>query len=38
MATDLPVDPCPTGLYDDRKGGDPAEWPTDLRVREVPTR
>jgi protein gp37 len=20
----------------DRKGGDPAEWPTDLRVREFP--
>jgi protein gp37 len=22
----------------DKKGGDPAEWPEDLRVREVPTR
>jgi hypothetical protein len=23
---------------DDRKGGDPAEWPEDLRVRQFPTR
>jgi hypothetical protein len=21
----------------DRKGGDPTEWPIDLRVREMPT-
>jgi protein gp37 len=25
-----------TLLYDDRKGGDPSEWPADLRVREFP--
>lgn len=24
-------------LFDDKKGGDPAEWPEDLRVREFPT-
>jgi protein gp37 len=24
-------------IYRDPKGGDPAEWPEDLRVREVPT-
>lgn len=23
-------------LLDDPKGGDPAEWPADLRVREMP--
>jgi hypothetical protein len=23
-------------LLHDRKGGDPAEWPEDLRVREMP--
>lgn len=27
-----------TALLRDRKGGDPAEWPEDLRVREFPTR
>ena len=25
-----------TGLFKVRKGGDPAEWPEDLRVREYP--
>lgn len=31
---------CPDGrccMRRDRKGGDPAEWPSDLRVREFPT-
>lgn len=23
-------------LYDSHKGGDPSEWPEDLRVREMP--
>ena len=27
---------CPPGMISDRKGGDPAEWPEDLRVREMP--
>jgi len=32
-------EPCPRGFCGcrlDRKGGDPAEWPEDLRVREYP--
>src|SRR3990167_7916712 len=28
-------EPCDLRLHD-RKGGDPAEWPEDLRVRETP--
>ncbi len=28
--------PLPYPIIRDRKGGDPAEWPTDLRVREYP--
>lgn len=29
------ADRCALGIYD-KKGGDPAEWPEDLRVREFP--
>lgn len=28
---------CPPGMISDRKGGDPAEWPEYLRVREMPS-
>jgi protein gp37 len=31
-----PQGQCPTPGIRDRKGGDPAEWPADLRVRELP--
>lgn len=34
----LPVFPEGAQRLIDRKGGDPAEWPSDLRVREVPRR
>lgn len=32
------IHPRDEGVLRDRKGGDPDEWPADLRVREVPTR
>lgn len=36
VSTDLLVYPFARQDIKDKKGGDPAEWPTDLRVQDVP--